>query len=243
MWRAAGSQRQWLSYPNDEAHAVQQSYVFGLPIRHNDASSSPAARRKITDTSGVHCVWRSSGLACRSLRPAEAVPPRRAHKSSRVIYGLSESPLAHLPFTVGLGLPRKCVRMGGESMPLSVSQADIEGRIVEYFAWRFRTPATPILTSANFKRRLHFTDNAWAGLALTFSSMAWMKKIRVSLAPAEMGKVSTLLELSTLIWKKVPKLVWLSISAPHSVSRSIRRAIGGSTESRTGQGGRNCRPD
>lgn len=92
-------------------------------------------------------------------------------------------------------------------MPLSVSQANIEGRIIEYFASRFRTPATSILTSTNFKRRFNFTDNAWAGLALTFSSMTWIKKIRVSLAPAEMGKVSTLLELSTLIWKKVPKLV------------------------------------
>jgi hypothetical protein len=92
-------------------------------------------------------------------------------------------------------------------MPVAVSQADIEDRIIAFFAARFSVQPTSIRTSTNLKQRFNFSDNAWAGLALTFSAMKWMQQIKVELAPAEMSKATTLLQLSTLIWKKVPKLV------------------------------------
>jgi hypothetical protein len=88
-----------------------------------------------------------------------------------------------------------------------LSQADIEDKVIGYFATRFDRPVTDFSESTNLKTAFNFSDNAWAGLADTLSALDWMKTIGVSLAPFEMGNVATVGDLTTLIWKHVPKLV------------------------------------
>ena len=89
---------------------------------------------------------------------------------------------------------------------VSISLEEIEDRVIDYFARRFREDPNSFLASTDLKSQFNFTDAAWAGLGETFSAMAWMQVIHVRLAQVEMVAATTVEKLTFLIWKKVPKL-------------------------------------
>jgi hypothetical protein len=91
---------------------------------------------------------------------------------------------------------------------VSLSQVDVEDHLLEYFTGRFPAiPASNISAGTDLKTLYGFNDNSWAALALTLNVLTWMRQLNVRLAPAEMQDATTLGQLSTLIWKKVKKVV------------------------------------
>jgi hypothetical protein len=89
----------------------------------------------------------------------------------------------------------------------SVSLADIENDLVDYFATRFGTNPSNLPPATNVKQMYNFSPAAWAQLADTLSMLPWMVHLGVVLAESEMGSVSTLAQLAALIQKQIKHVV------------------------------------
>ena len=84
-----------------------------------------------------------------------------------------------------------------------ISETDVEDNIIQYFADRFQTDPTTILSTTNLKQRFNFSDAAWAGVAEALSALKWMKAKHVRIAQAQMGGNTTVAQLTALIWGKI----------------------------------------
>jgi hypothetical protein len=89
----------------------------------------------------------------------------------------------------------------------SVSLADIENDLVDYFSTRFGTPPSDLPPGTNVKQMYNFSPAAWAQLADTLSMLPWMVQLGVVLAESEIGTVSTLAQLAGLIQKNIKHVV------------------------------------
>jgi hypothetical protein len=89
----------------------------------------------------------------------------------------------------------------------SVSLADIENDLVDYFATRFGDDPSTLTPATDVKKMYNFNSAAWAQLADTLSSLPWMVHLGAVLAQGEMGNVSTLEQLAALIQKHIKHVV------------------------------------
>jgi hypothetical protein len=89
----------------------------------------------------------------------------------------------------------------------SISLADIENDLVDYFSTRFGTNPSTLTPATNVKQMYNFSPPAWAQLADTLSMLPWMVHLGVVLAESEMGSVSTLAQIAALIQKNIKHVV------------------------------------
>src|SRR4051812_35341869 len=95
----------------------------------------------------------------------------------------------------------------------ALSKMDVLDDVIGYFADRQGRPRSSFDLNTDIKARFNYSDNAWADVAPGLSDEKWMKRIQVRIARPEMAANTTVLQLTNLIWGKVPKLVAVSDTA------------------------------
>lgn len=89
----------------------------------------------------------------------------------------------------------------------SVSIGEIEEDIVGYFVRTMGASASSLTPATDVRKMFSFSGAAWAQLADTLSNQPWMLHIGVRLAPADMMTVSTIAQISYLIFSRMRHVV------------------------------------
>jgi hypothetical protein len=95
----------------------------------------------------------------------------------------------------------------------SVSIGEIEDDIVGYFVNTMGASPSSLTPATDVRKMFSFGAAAWAQLADTLSNQPWMLHIGVRLAQADMMTVSTIAQLSYLIFTRMRHVV-VAASAP-----------------------------
>jgi hypothetical protein len=89
----------------------------------------------------------------------------------------------------------------------SVSIGEIEEDIVAYFVQTMGANPSSLTPATDLRKMFRFSAAAWAQLADTLSNQGWMLHIGVRLAQADMMTVSTVAQLSYLIFTRMRHVV------------------------------------
>jgi hypothetical protein len=89
----------------------------------------------------------------------------------------------------------------------SVSIGEIEEDIVGYFVKTMGASPASLTPATDVRKMFRFSAAAWAQLADTLSNQSWMLHVGVRLAQAEMMTVSTIAQLSYLIFTRMRHVV------------------------------------
>jgi hypothetical protein len=89
----------------------------------------------------------------------------------------------------------------------SVSIGEIEEDIVGYFVRTMGASPSSLTPATDVRKMFRFSAAAWAQLADTLSNQPWMLHIGVRLAQADMMTVSTIAQLSYLIFTRMRHVV------------------------------------
>jgi hypothetical protein len=89
----------------------------------------------------------------------------------------------------------------------SVSIGEIEEDIVAYFVNTMGASPSSLTPATDLRKMFRFSAAAWAQLADTLSNQGWMLQIGVRLAQADMLTVSTVAQLSYLIFTRMRHVV------------------------------------
>jgi hypothetical protein len=95
----------------------------------------------------------------------------------------------------------------------SVSIGEIEEDIVAYFVKTMGASPSSLTPATDLRKMFRFSAAAWAQLADTLSNQGWMLHIGVRLAQADMMTVSTVAQLSYLIFTRMRHVV-VAAAAP-----------------------------
>lgn len=95
----------------------------------------------------------------------------------------------------------------------SVSIGEIEEDIVRYFVQTMGANPSSLTPATDLRKMFRFSAAAWAQLADTLSNQPWMLHIGVRLAQADMMTVSTVAQLSYLIFTRMRHVV-VAATAP-----------------------------
>jgi hypothetical protein len=88
--------------------------------------------------------------------------------------------------------------------PVSISPQSVEDQIVTYFTQRFPAHQGTIVPSTDLKRHFSFSDSAWANLADAFAELDWVKMNKIRVLKPEFYSISTLSQLTELMYKGLP---------------------------------------
>jgi hypothetical protein len=97
--------------------------------------------------------------------------------------------------------------LGGVMQLFSVSIGEIEEDIVGYFVRTMGASPSSLTPATDVRKMFRFSAAAWAQLADTLSNQPWMLRIGVRLAPVDMMTVSTIAQLSHLIFTPMRHVV------------------------------------
>jgi hypothetical protein len=89
----------------------------------------------------------------------------------------------------------------------SVSIGEIEEDVVAYFVRTMGASPSSLTPATDLRKMFRFSAAAWAQLADTLSNQGWMLHIGVRLAQADMMTVSTVAQLSFLIFTRMRHVV------------------------------------
>ena len=89
----------------------------------------------------------------------------------------------------------------------SISIGEIEEDIVGYFVRTMGASPSSLTPATDVRKMFRFSAAAWAQLADTLSNQPWMLHIGVRLAPADMMTVSTIAQVSYLIFTRMRHVV------------------------------------
>ncbi len=89
----------------------------------------------------------------------------------------------------------------------SVSIGEIEEDTVGYFVRTLGASPSSLTPATDVRKMFRFSAAAWAQLADTLSNQPWMLHIGVRLAPADMMTVSTIAQISYLIFTRMRHVV------------------------------------
>jgi hypothetical protein len=89
----------------------------------------------------------------------------------------------------------------------SISIGEIEEDIVRYFVQTMGASPSSLTPATDLRKMFRFSAAAWAQLADTLSNQGWMLHIGVRLAQADMMTVSTVAQLSYLIFTRMRHVV------------------------------------
>jgi hypothetical protein len=113
-------------------------------------------------------------------------------------------------------LPRldgSALNLGGVMQLYSVSIGEIEQDIVGYFVRTMGASPSSLTPATDVRKMFSFSAAAWAQLADTLSNQPWMLHIGVRLAQADMMTVSTIAQLSYLIFTRMRHVI-VATNAP-----------------------------
>lgn len=106
------------------------------------------------------------------------------------------------------------------------SLLDVFMNLREFFADLMNRPPTSLLFGTNVRTDGNFTDAAWNQLAGEICQLNWAQSHRVTLPPATMNALSTLSDLTYVIWDEIndtaPAMMRMSAKARTIRSRSPR---------------------
>jgi hypothetical protein len=89
----------------------------------------------------------------------------------------------------------------------SVSLADIEDHLVEYFAKHYGDDPSVLTPATDVRKMYNFKPGAWAELADALSKLPWMVHLGVVLVQNDMRTVSTLEQIAYLIFKRMQHVI------------------------------------
>jgi hypothetical protein len=89
----------------------------------------------------------------------------------------------------------------------SVSLADIEDHLVDYFCDRFHASPATVFPATNVYKDFNFKPAAWRELADALSALPWMQHIGVVLVQADMVPLTTIEQIAYLIFKRIKQVV------------------------------------
>lgn len=90
---------------------------------------------------------------------------------------------------------------------VSVSQQEIEDRLIDYFARHFGDDPSDLTPATNIPKTYNIGASPWAAFADKLSQLPWMVKLRVRLAQKEMVTVPQIQQLANLIVRKLQHVV------------------------------------
>lgn len=90
---------------------------------------------------------------------------------------------------------------------VSVSQQEIEDRLIDYFAGHFGDDPSVLTPATNIPKMYNLGASQWAMFADVLSQLPWVVKLHVRLAQKEMVTVPQIQQLANLIVRKLPHVV------------------------------------
>lgn len=90
---------------------------------------------------------------------------------------------------------------------VSLSQQDIEDRLIDYFAGHFHDDPSVLTPATNIPKMYNIGTAQWAAFADELSELPWMKKLHVSLEQKEMKTVPQIQQLANLIFRRLQHVV------------------------------------
>jgi len=121
----------------------------------------------------------------------------------------------------------------------SVSIGDIEDDVTSYFSHRFGTDLSALTPATDVKQMYNFSADAWAQLGDTLSGLPWMRHLGVRLSHPDMMTVTTVGQLSFLIFSRMQHVVTAKPATPVTPVNSLMRlsphALAGGTPKGAGK--------
>ncbi|TIX17078.1 MAG: hypothetical protein E5V46_00280 [Mesorhizobium sp.] len=90
---------------------------------------------------------------------------------------------------------------------VSVSQQEIEDRLIDYFSSHFGDDPSVLTPATNIPKTYNINTLGWAAFADALSKLPWMVKLHVRLAQKEMVTVPQIQQLANLIVRKLQNVV------------------------------------
>jgi hypothetical protein len=83
------------------------------------------------------------------------------------------------------------------------SLLDVFNNLREFFAQKMHRPKSQLFLGTNVRQGGNFTTASWVQLRTELADLDWMQKHGVVLSAAEMRLLSTLSDLSMVIWDEI----------------------------------------
>ena len=103
----------------------------------------------------------------------------------------------------------------------TVSIAEIEGDIVNYFSARYGTPPAALTPATDLKKMYNFNGSAWAQMGDTLSRQPWIIHLGIKLSQNDMMTVTTVGRLAYVIFSKMQHVVAATTPAQVTPLKSL----------------------